>query len=661
MPAFSKNRLVHYLPHALVATFFVALAPLVVVYALERYGLLTSAFAATGVGVLLSIALARAGAWLWMRHSGSADLVFGDLMLWGWVRRVRHEKRMKGALALLGYDDHGMQVKEVDLPAARSTDVLRELASSLEHGDPFTHGHTRRVTRYAEALAKTMRLPKATQNKIRTAAAVHDVGKVDVPSEILNKPGRLTDEEFAVMKRHSARGSEMVAPVGDPEITAMVRHHHERIDGRGYPDRLSGEDIPLGARVIAVADTFDAIISTRPYRAPRAHREAIEILKRAAGTQLDDDVVQAFLTYYSGRKPLAWWLSLSAGMQRVLGGFGGWLQHAGAASVTRGATSLGATIALTTAMATVAPGLGVGRHAGPALPEGRDQAVVAEVDDGSGASADPIDSVDEDAHTRAPEPAAETASQGGAGGAEPKDAGSPPQDAPAMEPASHEETAPPDEAIVAEPAVVDEEFDASGEEVDDSGEEGAKGSRGEDKGRDKDKCSKGDQEVIVTAASDAGPTDEVGEGNGNGKGGSGKGRGRGSCDDKGKGKNDDKDNDNDNGNGKGQDKDKGKDGKTDGDGKGKGKDKDKDKDQDADEEAEVVEEVAGDDDSSEGSDGTGEDVEPPAEEAPVETEEVTVTETPEVEVSVEDSGETPSPPAPPPADGTLPAEESDEE
>ena len=231
---------------------------------------------------------------------------------------------------------------------------------------PFTHGHHPRLTSYAHMIAKTMRLPADKAAKVRAAAAVHDVGKINVPGEILNKPGRLTDDEFDVMKGHSAAGAEMVERIGDPEITAMVRHHHERMDGRGYPDGLKGKSIPLGARVIAVADTFDAIISTRPYRNPRKHKDAIEIIKRAAGTQLDEQAVDAFLSYYSGRRPLAWWLSISTAVQRVLGGIGGWLQHAKATGLSQGTVSLAAAVALSSVASAIDPGAIVGRNDAPA-------------------------------------------------------------------------------------------------------------------------------------------------------------------------------------------------------------------------------------------------------------------------------------------------------
>src|SRR4051812_39605758 len=124
-----------------------------------------------------------------------------------------------------------------------------------------------------------MGLPAAEVAKVRTAAALHDVGKLHTPRSILTKPGRLTDSEFALIKRHPVDGAVMTSGIGDPEISAMIRHHHERLDGRGYPDGLSGEDIPVGARIISVADTFDAITSHRTYRRAAHHKRA----RRARG------------------------------------------------------------------------------------------------------------------------------------------------------------------------------------------------------------------------------------------------------------------------------------------------------------------------------------------------------------------------------------------
>jgi hypothetical protein len=157
-------------------------------------------------------------------------------------------------------------------------------------------------------------------DRIRAAAAVHDVGKLHVPREVLNKPGPLTDEEFEQVKRHAAEGAALVACLGDAELAAIVRHHHERVDGTGYPDGLSADAIPLGARIVAVADTFDAIIATRPYRPAAPHKRAIDALMDGSGTQLDPDVVNAFLSRYSSNSGLlAVWAALAGLAQGAMG------------------------------------------------------------------------------------------------------------------------------------------------------------------------------------------------------------------------------------------------------------------------------------------------------------------------------------------------------
>ena len=158
---------------------------------------------------------------------------------------------------------------------------------------------------------------------MRTAAALHDVGKLQTPRDILNKPGRLTDEEFEVIRRHPGDGAAMAAGLGDPMVTAIIRHHHERLDGNGYPDGLAGEAIPLGARIIAVADTFDAMTSNRAYRRAASHKHALDVLRQEAGTQLDGDAVAAFGGYYRGRRTVAWSAFATAAPQRLFAWLGG--------------------------------------------------------------------------------------------------------------------------------------------------------------------------------------------------------------------------------------------------------------------------------------------------------------------------------------------------
>jgi len=178
--------------------------------------------------------------------------------------------------------------------------TLDRLAAGLEARVPGIDGHSRRVARYAAGIAREIGLPREQVERVRRAGAVHDIGKLEMPVAIVNKPAPLSASEFALVKRHSVAGEKMVAGLGDPQLAAIVRHHHERIDGSGYPDGLAGEQIPLGARIVAVADTFDALTSTRPYRPASRHREALALLDLEAGSQLDPGAVAAFRAYYSG-------------------------------------------------------------------------------------------------------------------------------------------------------------------------------------------------------------------------------------------------------------------------------------------------------------------------------------------------------------------------
>jgi HD superfamily phosphohydrolase YqeK len=251
--------------------------------------------AASGVAaVVLSTVIAAGGAALWKRQPGSRDMVFADLLLWGWLRRCWSERRLSQARSL--FDSARKSGPEV------SIELVTGLSRLLEARDAYTHGHGQRVARYASRIAEAMHLAPVEIAKIQTAAAVHDVGKLYTPREILNNPGRLNEEEYEVAKRHAAWGARMLSAVGDEEIMAMVRHHHERIDGRGYPDGLAGSEIPLGARIISVADTFDAITSSRAYRAACTQKKALDVLVDEAGTQLDAGAVAAFRSRYSARR-----------------------------------------------------------------------------------------------------------------------------------------------------------------------------------------------------------------------------------------------------------------------------------------------------------------------------------------------------------------------
>jgi HD-GYP domain-containing protein (c-di-GMP phosphodiesterase class II) len=180
-----------------------------------------------------------------------------------------------------------------DLEGAFTT-ALAALTSTVEAKDDYTACHGEDVAVLAERIALRMALSSAEARDVRYAAMLHDIGKVAVPSEILLKPGPLTDEEWVTMRSHAAIGGELVGRIDAfAHLAPAVRASHERWDGGGYPDGLAGEEIPLAARIIAACDTYDAIVTDRPYRAARSPHEACEELRRVAGAQLDAEVVRA--------------------------------------------------------------------------------------------------------------------------------------------------------------------------------------------------------------------------------------------------------------------------------------------------------------------------------------------------------------------------------
>jgi len=176
---------------------------------------------------------------------------------------------------------------------------LERLAVTLEGRVPGSIGHSYRVAAYAEDLARGLGLSVAETRRVRRAAVLHDIGKVKLPEGILNKPAPLSEEELELVQRHADIGAGIVAELGDPELAAIVRHHHECFDGSGYPAGLAGEEIPLGARILAVADTFDALTSDRPYRPAIGYPRALAVLDEIAGTQLDPSVVVLFERRYA--------------------------------------------------------------------------------------------------------------------------------------------------------------------------------------------------------------------------------------------------------------------------------------------------------------------------------------------------------------------------
>ena len=173
---------------------------------------------------------------------------------------------------------------------------LLGLTNALEAKDVYTRGHSERVGLSSRRLALAIGLPPADAEIIARAGLLHDIGKIGIPETVLRKAGPLSSEEWAVMRRHPVIGAQIVAPFEFFTAGAVViRHHHERIDGRGYPDGLAGAAIPLGARIVAVADVYDALTSDRPYRPAMSAAAARAHLESQAGVGLDEELVGTFL------------------------------------------------------------------------------------------------------------------------------------------------------------------------------------------------------------------------------------------------------------------------------------------------------------------------------------------------------------------------------
>jgi HD-GYP domain-containing protein (c-di-GMP phosphodiesterase class II) len=180
-----------------------------------------------------------------------------------------------------------------------AANTVRALALAVDAKDPYTRHHSERVARYTVAIAETLKLSAGRVEQLRTAGVLHDVGKIAVPDAILLSPSALSEEEFEVMKGHSVAGERLVAGAGMTEIARWVRHHHERFDGRGYPDGLAAAEIAPEARILAVADSFEAMTSDRYYRAALSIDQAVAELHRNAGSQFDPELVEAMAALVS--------------------------------------------------------------------------------------------------------------------------------------------------------------------------------------------------------------------------------------------------------------------------------------------------------------------------------------------------------------------------
>ena len=184
------------------------------------------------------------------------------------------------------------------MPSGRIFEIATSLAGAIDAKDPYTKDHSTRVSKYSAALARAINLPEEEIERIRLGALLHDVGKIGIPETVLKKEGPLSDEEWVIMKQHPTIGAEKVLMPNTSlrDLIPIVKYHHERIDGKGYPEGLSNGDIPLAAKIVAIADTYHALTSDRPYRKGMSIEKAVSILEEGAGSQWDADLVRTFIS-----------------------------------------------------------------------------------------------------------------------------------------------------------------------------------------------------------------------------------------------------------------------------------------------------------------------------------------------------------------------------
>jgi putative nucleotidyltransferase with HDIG domain len=177
--------------------------------------------------------------------------------------------------------------------------TAESLADAIEKRDPYTGGHTQRVTSYSLAITRYLQLKSSEKRCLKIAAVLHDVGKIGIEDQILRKPEPLSPEEYNTIKRHTSMGAEILEHIRQlKDIIPGVKYHHEQMNGKGYPDGLKGEEMPVIAKIVAVADTYDAMTTDRPYRKALSKKVAMEELRRCAGAQFDGQVVEAFVKAY---------------------------------------------------------------------------------------------------------------------------------------------------------------------------------------------------------------------------------------------------------------------------------------------------------------------------------------------------------------------------
>jgi hypothetical protein len=288
---------------------------LVITVSALRFGALGSTLCAVLVAVLYltagAVAPIEAGNYL-ATITGERVIILQRLFLFVVVAVL-------GSVMAKAISSHQELVTRRDVEAKLMTEVNMALANAIEAKDSYTRGHSERLAKLAGACAERMGLPRDEVSAVKLAAILHDVGKIGIPDRILRQSMALTEDEMAWMRRHPQIGADIIGPVeGLHHVAPLIRHHHEKWDGTGYPNGLKSEDIPLGSRIISVADAFEAMVADRVYRPSLGINKALEELRAGRGSHFDPQVVDSFLdmiehdtvhlplpTREQGQKPIA--------------------------------------------------------------------------------------------------------------------------------------------------------------------------------------------------------------------------------------------------------------------------------------------------------------------------------------------------------------------
>jgi response regulator RpfG family c-di-GMP phosphodiesterase/signal transduction histidine kinase len=249
--------------------------------------------------ILLVTALSESSKLVEGVDSGADDYLskpFDPMVLKARISSLLRMRRIEAELALINRNSKIRNEDLIERQQSLFSSLIKSLASTIDAKDEYTHNHSVRVTEYCLAMAESMGIAGTERKDIEMAAILHDVGKIGVPESILLKKGKLTDEEFSQVKTHPVKGESIIKQVVElKNVALIVRAHHERYDGRGYPDGLAKQSIPLEARIMSVADSYDAMTSNRPYRMSLSHNTAVKEIVKKSGTQFDPEVVEHFL------------------------------------------------------------------------------------------------------------------------------------------------------------------------------------------------------------------------------------------------------------------------------------------------------------------------------------------------------------------------------